>query len=39
MIKAIIKANTLLDMVKKGLEEFMEKKRIQFPRYCFFTDE
>jgi hypothetical protein len=26
-------------MVKKGIEEFLEKKRIQFPRYCLFTDE
>ncbi len=39
MVKAMIKANTLLDMVKKGLEDFVEKKKIQFPRYCILTDE
>lgn len=39
IIKSMNKANMFLDLVKKGIEEFLEKKRLQFPRYCLFTDE
>ena len=38
-MKQILKINGAMDQVKKGLEEFLERKRSVFPRYCFISDE
>ena len=38
-MKQIAKINVAMDQVKKGLDEFLEKKRTAFPRYCFISDE
>lgn len=38
-MKQVAKINGAMDQVKKGLDEFLEKKRTAFPRYCFISDE
>lgn len=39
MIKQIAKINITIEQVKKGLDEYLEKKRAAFPRYFFIPDE
>lgn len=39
MMKQIAKINMTVDQVKKGLDEYLEKKRASFPRYFFIPDE
>jgi dynein heavy chain, axonemal len=38
-IKLISKINLQMDTVRKGLDEFLERKRALFPRYYFISDE
>ena len=38
-MKQIVKVNGVMDQIKKGLEEFLERKRSAFPRYYFISDE
>ena len=39
MMKQIAKINITIEQVKKGLDEYLEKKRAVFPRYFFIPDE
>jgi len=38
-MKQVAKINGGMEQVKRGLDEFLEKKRATFPRYCFISDE
>ena len=38
-MKQINKINAVFDQIKKGVEEFLDKKRSSFWRYFFFSDE
>ena len=38
MMKQIAKINITIEQVKKGLDEYLEKKRAVFPRYFFIPD-
>jgi dynein heavy chain len=38
-LKQIAKVNATLDQLRKGLDDYLEKKRAAFPRYYFLPDE
>lgn len=38
-IKQISKTNTAIETIRKGLDEYLERKRSSFPRYYFVADE
>ena len=39
LLKKLIDANKLLDMVQKGLSDYLETKRLAFPRFYFLSNE
>lgn len=39
LLRQIGKVNANLEIIRKGLEEYLEKKRSFFPRYFLFSDE
>jgi len=38
MLAALLEANQLLDQVQRGLNEYLETKRVAFPRFYFLAD-
>jgi len=38
LLKQINKVNSTIEFVRKGLEEYLDKKRASFHRYYFFSD-
>ena len=39
LLKNLIDANKLLDAVQKGLNDYLETKRLAFPRFYFLSNE
>jgi hypothetical protein len=37
LLKALVEANKLLDAVQKGLNDYLETKRLAFPRWVVHT--
>lgn len=39
LLKSLVEANKLLDQVQKGLNDYLETKRLAFPRFYFLSND